>query len=88
MTPDVSVVVISYNDAARLPRAIRSVQRQTLRSLEIIVVDDASTDATADVVRRLAQDDPRIRYERLAGELRRVQRPAQPRHRPGDAHRG
>ncbi len=66
MTPDVSVVVISYNDAARLPRAIRSVQRQTLRSLEIIVVDDASTDATDDVVRRLAQDDPRIRYERLA----------------------
>ena len=66
MSPDVSVVVISYNDAARLPRAIRSVQRQTLRSLEIIVVDDASTDATADVVRRLAQDDPRIRYERLA----------------------
>ncbi len=65
MTPDVSVVVISYNDATRLPRAIRSVQRQTLRSLEIIVVDDASTDATADVVRRLAQDDPRIRYERL-----------------------
>ena len=66
MSPDVSVVVISYNDAARLPRAIRSVQRQTLRSLEIIVVDDASTDATADIVRRLAQDDPRIRYECLA----------------------
>ena len=65
MTPDVSVVVISYNDAARLPRAVRSVQRQTLRALEIIVVDDASTDDTADVVRRLAQDDPRIRYERL-----------------------
>ena len=65
MTPDVSVVVISYNDATRLTRAIRSVQRQTLRSLEIIVVDDASTDATADVVRRLAQDDSRIRYERL-----------------------
>lgn len=65
MTPDVSVVVISYNDAARLPRAIRSVQRQTLRSLEIVVVDDASTDDTADVVRRLAQVDPRVRYERL-----------------------
>ncbi len=66
MTPAVSVVVISYNDATRLSRAIRSVQRQTLRALEIIVVDDASTDATADVVRRLAQDDPRIRYECLA----------------------
>ena len=42
MTPDVTVVVISYNDAARLPRAIRSIQRQTLRSLEIVVVDDGS----------------------------------------------
>ena len=32
--PDVSVVIISFNDASRLPRAIRSVQRQTLRNLE------------------------------------------------------
>lgn len=60
--PDVSVVLISYNDVARLPRAIRSVQRQTLRSLEIIVVDDASTDGTADIVRELAESDDRIRY--------------------------
>lgn len=63
--PDVSVIVISYNDARRLPAAIASVQRQTLRSLEIIVVDDASTDDTAGVVARLAEQDPRIRYERL-----------------------
>ena len=48
--PDVSVIVISYNDARRLPAAIASVQRQTLRNLEIIVVDDASSDNTADVV--------------------------------------
>jgi len=63
--PDVSVVVISYNDAGRLPSAIRSVQRQTLRNLEIIVVDDASTDDTAAVVARIAEADPRVRYERL-----------------------
>jgi CDP-glycerol glycerophosphotransferase len=63
--PLVSVVVISYNDAARLPRAIRSVQRQTLRALEIIVVDDASTDDTETVVAELAAADPRIRYVRL-----------------------
>ena len=43
---DVSIVLITYNDAARLPRALASLQRQTLRNLEIIVVDDASTDAT------------------------------------------
>ena len=64
--PDVSVIVISYNDARRLPAAIASVQRQTLRNLEIIVVDDASSDNTADVVARLQAADPRIRYERLS----------------------
>jgi len=64
--PDVSVIVISYNDARRLPAAIASVQRQTLRNVEIIVVDDASSDNTADVVARLQATDPRIRYERLA----------------------
>ena len=64
--PDVSVIIISYNDARRLPAAITSVQRQTLRNLEIIVVDDASSDDTADVVARLQASDPRIRYERLA----------------------
>ena len=65
MTPDVTVVVISFNDVARLPRAIASVQRQTLRNLEIVVVDDASSDDTAAVVEALAAEDPRIRYERL-----------------------
>jgi CDP-glycerol glycerophosphotransferase len=64
-TPDVTVVVIGYNDAARLARAIRSVQTQTLRNLEIVIVDDASTDDTRDVVARIAVDDPRIRYVRL-----------------------
>ena len=64
--PDVTVVVISYNDAARLPRALASIQRQTLRAIEIIVVDDASTDGTEEIVRRIAEVDPRVRYERLA----------------------
>ena len=63
--PDVSVVVISYNDARRLPAAIASIQRQTLRNLEIIVVDDASTDDTAGVVAHIAEADSRVRYERL-----------------------
>lgn len=65
-TPDVTVVVISFNDAARLPRAVRSIQRQTLRNIEIIVVDDASTDETESVVRAIAARDSRVRYERLA----------------------
>jgi CDP-glycerol glycerophosphotransferase len=64
-TPEVSVVVIGFNDAARLTRAIASIQRQTLRNLEIVVVDDASTDETEAVVSSLAADDPRIRFDRL-----------------------
>ncbi len=51
--PDVSVVVITHNDAARLPRAVGSVLAQSLRNIETIVVDDASTDGTERVVRRM-----------------------------------
>jgi CDP-glycerol glycerophosphotransferase len=56
----VSVIVIGYNDATHLPTAVRSVMRQTLRDIEIIVVDDASTDETPAVTAALAAADPRI----------------------------
>src|SRR5881628_3530632 len=44
--PDVTVVVIVHNDAARVETAVRSVLGQSLRSREVIVVDDHSTDGT------------------------------------------
>ncbi|WP_188191031.1 bifunctional glycosyltransferase/CDP-glycerol:glycerophosphate glycerophosphotransferase [Nonomuraea sp. SYSU D8015] len=62
--PDCTVVVITYNDAARLPRAVRSVLHQSLRDLEVIIADDASTDGTPEVAARLAGEDPRVRYLR------------------------
>ena len=65
VAPDISVVVIVYNDAARLPTAVDSVLRQTLRNVEIIVVDDCSTDSTPQVAARLAAEHPRVRYLRL-----------------------
>lgn len=64
--PDVSVVVIVYNDAKRLPTAVRSVLRQTLRNVEVIITDDASTDSTPQVAADLQAEDPRVRYVRLA----------------------
>lgn len=64
-TPDVTVVVIVFNDASRLPTAVRSVLRQTLSSLEVVIADDASTDSTPDVAAALEAEDPRVRYVRL-----------------------
>ncbi|MER6943506.1 CDP-glycerol glycerophosphotransferase family protein [Nonomuraea sp. NPDC000554] len=61
---DCTVVVITYNDAARLPRAVRSVLDQTLRDLDVVIVDDASTDGTDQVAAELVRDDPRVRYLR------------------------
>jgi glycosyltransferase involved in cell wall biosynthesis len=56
--PLVSVLVASHNDARFLGAAIESVLTQTLRDLELIVVDDASTDETARLLGRL--DDERV----------------------------
>ncbi len=64
-TPDVTITVIVYNDAERLPRAVASLLRQTHPAIEIIISDDHSTDATPSVARELEASDPRIRYLRL-----------------------
>lgn len=56
--PDVTVVLIVYNDAGRLTRAARSVLTQSLARVEVIVVDDASTDTTPQVAAKLATERP------------------------------
>jgi len=62
--PTVSVITANYNGAAHLADAIRSAQSQSLRDLEIIVSDDASTDDSIAEVTRLMAEDPRIRLVR------------------------
>lgn len=52
----VSVIIPAYLAGVTIVRAIRSVAEQTLRPLELIVVDDASTDDTREHVRAIAQD--------------------------------
>lgn len=63
-SPLVSVVIAAYNAADFIEDTCRSAMRQTYSALEIIVVDDGSTDRTADLVETLAASDPRIRVIR------------------------
>jgi glycosyltransferase involved in cell wall biosynthesis len=58
----VSVVIPTHNRAHLIERAVKSVLSQTYAHLDVIVVDDASTDGTEHVVR--AFKDPRVRYLR------------------------
>jgi glycosyltransferase involved in cell wall biosynthesis len=60
--PLVSVVVPTYNRAYCLGRTLESALAQTHADLELIVVDDGSTDGTRDLVEDLARRDPRVRY--------------------------
>ena len=58
----ISVVLPSYNRAHILPRAIESILGQTYKDIELIIVDDGSSDNTAEVVGRFS--DSRIVYVR------------------------
>lgn len=66
--PLVSIVLPTYNRAHLLPYAIRSVLNQSYQNLELIVVDDNSSDGTLGVVESFA--DPRIRYLRNEPNLK------------------
>ena len=58
---DVSVIIPVYNAAKHLEECIRSVCEQTLKNIEIICVDDSSTDHSLEILRNLAKEDSRIR---------------------------
>ena len=58
--PSVSVILPVYNAAPYVGEAMRSILDQSLRELEMIVVDDGSTDGSADVVRSFR--DPRVTF--------------------------
>lgn len=55
-----SVIIPNYNKAQYIGKCIESVLGQTYRDFEVIVVDDCSTDASPDIIRRYAEIDSRV----------------------------
>lgn len=58
--PVVSIVVPAYNAESTLATSVNSLRAQTVADLEILIVDDASTDNTNAVAKALAAEDPRL----------------------------
>ena len=58
--PKLSVVIPACNEADKIEAAVSTVLQQDYPQLEIVLIDDRSTDGTGEVVDRLAVDDPRV----------------------------
>ena len=58
----VSIVMPTYNRAGTLGLAIESVLKQTFQNWELVIVDNESSDSTADVIKKYSEKDKRIKY--------------------------
>ncbi len=68
--PLVSVIILSWNCQALLPRAVESALAQTYRPVEVVIVDNASTDGTAEVLARFEPVATVVRQEENSGFAR------------------
>ena len=64
LIPKVTVIMPAFNSETYIERSVKSVLSQTHPNLELIVVDDGSTDRTGQILRRLSRDDSRLRVLR------------------------
>ncbi len=63
--PLISVIIPAHDSARTIETAISSIQQQTYKNTEIIVIDDNSSDTTKEVVNRIIKNDPTIFYYKL-----------------------
>lgn len=61
----VSIITPAYNNSEFIKQTIESVQKQTYKNWEMIVVDDCSTDRTPELIKKISQKDDRIKYIKL-----------------------
>src|SRR5262245_56025904 len=62
--PKLSVIVPNFNHAQFLPRCLEAILGQSVRPMEILVMDDASTDNSVEVIESCAQSHPGVRLHR------------------------
>ena len=58
--PKISIITTVYNDEKYLRKCLNALTAQSEKDLEIIIVDDASTDASPDIIKEYAKIDSRI----------------------------
>lgn len=61
--PLVSVLIPLHNCALYVEEAIQSILQQTYQNLEVVIIDDGSTDGTGEIVNEMAKQDPRIVFK-------------------------
>ena len=62
--PTLSVIISNYNDAEFLPQFLQSVVDQSIQPDEIIIIDDASTDNSVEILEEFAQKHPIVKFIR------------------------
>jgi len=69
--PQISVLMPTYNDSSYILTAIKSLLNQSYKDLELIVIDNGSTDETPKIIKEFAESDSRIKYlrEQRSGQL-------------------
>ena len=68
--PDlVSIITPMYNSEKFIDLTIQSVQSQTYQNWEMIIVDDASTDRSIEIVKKIMATEPRLHLKQLADNL-------------------
>ena len=60
INPDITVIITIYNQAHCIHKCLRSVQNQSLKNLEIIIIDDCSLDNSIEIIKNYQKEDERI----------------------------
>jgi len=61
MKPDISVIMSVYNGETYLKEAIESIRNQTFKNWELVIINDCSTDSTAEILADFSRKDERIK---------------------------